>query len=542
LAQPRLYNRWMDELPDGAAAPWDREDAASRSLLRLIVESTNDGIWDWDLRTDAVYYSPRWLELIGYLPGELRGHIETFIERLHSDDRTAVEQSIAEYRAGARPDYRAEFRLRHKDGSWRSILTRGIVLRDGDGRAVRFAGTHTDITERVRAAERLETMVAERTTDLRAARDRAEIANAATTKFLATASHDIRQPLQAMALLLGGLKGELTTPEGRRKLLAVERSLASGMELLDALLEFSKLDAGALRPRLTSVSIGDLFDVINDTFAVEAAQKKLRFTVRPTRLATRSDAQLLGRILRNLVSNAIKYTDRGGVLIGCRRHGDRVRIEVWDSGCGIAPDQQRQVFWEFVQIKERGRARSGLGLGLAIVDRLAKLLGHGIEIRSRPGRGSMFAVDMAVEHTPSPAAGGVPAGIVPDAIFTGKLIAILEDDAGVADALSELLRGWGAVPIAAADDAALLHMLGGRKPDAMIADRDLGAGGDGFVALRRLETVLGVSLPALVLTGDYDVRDLERVNQAGRRVLHKPVWPAVLHAVLRFELSRLAEA
>jgi PAS domain S-box-containing protein len=268
----------MDDLPNGAAAPWDREDAASRSLLRLIVQSTNDGVWDWDLETDAVYYSPRWLELIGYLPGELRGHIDTFIERLHPDDRTAVEQSIAEYRAGTRPEYRAELRLRHKDGSWRSILTRGIVLRDGGGRAVRFAGTHTDVTDRVRAAERLETMVTERTTDLRAARDRAELANAATTKFLATASHDIRQPLQAMALLLGGLKGEVATNEGARKLLAIERSLASGMELLDALLEFSKLDAGALRPRLTTVGIGDLFDVINDTFAVEAAQKNLGFT------------------------------------------------------------------------------------------------------------------------------------------------------------------------------------------------------------------------------------------------------------------------
>jgi two-component system, sensor histidine kinase len=532
----------MDDLAKDAAAPWDREDAASRSLLRLIVESTNDGIWDWDLRTDAVYYSPRWLELIGHLPGELCGHINTFIERLHPDDRAAVEQSIAEYRVGVRPDYRAEFRLRHKDGSWRSILTRGIVLRDDSGRAVRFAGTHTDVTDRVRAAERLELMVAERTTDLRAARDRAETANAATTKFLATASHDIRQPLQAMALLLGGLKGELTTSEGVRKLLAVERSLASGMELLDALLEFSKLDAGALRPRLTSVGVGDLFDVINDTFAVEAAQKKLHFTVMPTRLATRSDAQLLARILRNLVSNAIKYTDRGGVLIGCRRRGDRVRIEVWDTGCGIPADQQRQIFWEFVQVRERGRARSGLGLGLAIVDRLAKLLGHSIEIHSRPGRGSVFAVDMPFEQPPSPAASVVPAGIVPDAIFAGKLIAILEDDAAVTDALTELLREWGAAPIAASDDATLLRRLAGRRPDAIIADRDLGAGGDGFAALRRLEAALAVSLPALVLTGDYDVRDLERVNQAGRRVLHKPVWPSVLHAVLRFELSRLAEA
>jgi signal transduction histidine kinase len=311
----------MDDLPNGAAAPWDREDAASRSLLRLIVQSTNDGVWDWDLETDEVYYSPRWLELIGYLPGELRGHIDTFIERLHPDDRAAVE--------------------------------------------------------------RLETMVAERTTDLRAARDRAELANAATTKFLATASHDIRQPLQAMALLLGGLKGEVATDEGARKLLAIERSLASGMELLDALLEFSKLDAGALRPRLTTVGIGDLFDIIN---------------------------------------------------------------------------------------------------------------------------------------------------------------AILEDDPAIAEALTGLLQEWGALPIAASDDDALLRMLAGRRPDAVIADRDLGEGGDGFTALSRLETTLGGALPSLVLTGDYDARDLERVNAAGRRVLHKPVWPAVLHAVLRFELSRPIEA
>jgi len=531
----------MDDLPNGAAAPWDREDAASRSLLRLIVQSTNDGVWDWDLETDEVYYSPRWLELIGYLPGELRGHIDTFIERLHPDDRAAVEQSIAEYRSGVRPEYRAELRLRHKDGSWRSILTRGIVLRDEGGRAVRFAGTHTDVTDRVRAAERLETMVAERTTDLRAARDRAELANAAATKFLATASHDIRQPLQAMALLLGGLKGEVATNEGARKLLAIERSLTSGMELLDALLEFSKLDAGALRPRLTTVGIGDLFDVINDTFAVEAAQKNLGFTVMPTRLATRSDAQLLGRILRNLVSNAIKYTDRGRILIGCRRRGDRARIEVWDTGCGIAADQQRQIFWEFVQVKERGRARSGLGLGLAIVDRLAKLLGHGIEIRSWPGRGSVFAVDMGLERSPSPASSVVPAAVVPDAIFAGKLIAILEDDPAILDALTGLLQEWGATPVAASDDGALLRALAGRRPDAVIADRDLGEGGDGFAALNRLETTLGGPLPSLVLTGDYDVRDLERVNAAGRRVLHKPVWPAVLHAVLRFELSRLVE-
>ena len=342
-----------------------------------------------------------------------------------------------------------------------------------------------------------------------------------------------------MALLLGGLKGDVTTNEGARKLLAIERSLESGMELLDALLEFSKLDAGALRPRLTTIGIGDLLDVINDTFAVEAAQKNLRFTVMPTRLATRSDVQLLGRILRNLVSNAIKYTDRGRILIGCRRRGNRVRVEIWDTGCGIPADQQRQIFWEFVRSKTAGGRAAGWAWASPLSTGLPSCSIIALKSAPRPGRGSVFAVEMALERRSSSVSGTVPAALVPDAIFAGKLIAILEDDAAIADALAGLLQEWGAIPIAASDDGELLRALAGRRPDAVIADRDLGEGGDGFAALSRLEATLGRSLPSLVLTGDYDVRDLERVNEAGRRVLHKPVWPSVLHAVLRFELSQL---
>lgn len=528
----------MDERPFVTAAPWDREDSASRSLLRLIAQSTNDGIWDWDLATDGVYYSPRWLELIGFLPGELPAHIDTFRGRLHPEDRAAVEQAVNECIGGNRPEYRLECRLRHKEGSWRTILTRGIVLRDAEGGAVRFAGTHTDITDRVRAAERLEAMVAERTADLRAARDRAELANATTTKFLTAASHDIRQPLQAMALLVGGLKRDVTSADGVRKLLAVEHSLAASMELLDELLEFSKLDAGALRPHMTTVCVGDLFDVLVDGFAAEAAQKGLALTIVPTRLSTRSDPQLLGRILRNLVSNAIKYTDCGRILIGCRRRGDRVRIEVWDTGCGIASERLRQIFWEYVQLEERRRSRGGLGLGLAIVDRLAKLLAHRVDVQSWPGKGSVFMVDMAIEQARPVTSAPTTIEVLPDTIFKHKLIAVMEDDRSVAEALTVLLREWGAVPVVALHDTDLLRELGGRKPDAVIADRDLGSAGDGFDALSRLERHLGATVPSLILTGDYNLRDLQRVNNAGRRVLHKPVWPSVLHAVLRFELSR----
>jgi two-component system, sensor histidine kinase len=527
----------MQDQVDESIAPWDREDSASRNLVRLIAQSTNDGIWDWNLETDAVYYSPRWLELVGYLPGELPGHMDSFVNLLHPDDRENALRIGQEYLAGARPAFRTEFRLRHKDGSWRWILSRGIALRDGMNRAIRFAGTHTDIDDRIRTAQRLESMVADRTTDLRAARDRAELTAAATTKFLATVSHDIRQPLQAVALQIGSLKNEVSSPEGKRILRATERSLNSGMELLDFLLDYIKLDAGALKPQPTTVSVGSLFEVLSDAFALMAAQKGLDLTVVPTRLAVHSDSQLLGRILRNLVSNAVKYTDRGRILIGCRRHEDRVRIEVWDTGCGIPTESQRQIFWEFMQLREPGGPHGGLGLGLAIVDRLAKLLGHRVELCSWPGRGSVFAVEMPLISRTSVASGVVASMPASDHPLTSKLVAVIDDDAGVAEALSDLLRVWGATTVCASDSDELLRALAGRRPDAVVADRNLGNAIDGFEVLTQLESQLGGALPALILTGDYDVSDQTRANSAGRRVLHKPVGPDALLAALRSELA-----
>jgi PAS domain S-box-containing protein len=528
----------MQDQADDSTAPWDREDSESRSMMRLIAQSTNDGIWDWNLETDGVYYSPRWLELVGYLPGELPGHMDSFVDLLHPDDRDNALRAGQEYLSGARLEFRAEFRLRHKDGSWRWILSRGIALRETTGRAIRFAGTHTDIDDRIRTAQRLESMVADRTIDLRAARDRAELMAAATTKFLATMSHDIRQPLQAVALQVGSLNSEVTAPEGKRKLRAIERSLSSGMELLDFLLDYIKLDAGALKPLPTTVAIGNLFEMLSDSFALMATQKGISLTLVPTQLATHSDPQMLGRILRNLVSNAVKYTDRGRILIGCRRRGeDRIRIEVWDTGRGIPTEHQRQIFWEFVQIKEPGGPHTGLGLGLAIVDRLVKLLGHRSEVRSWPGRGSVFAIEMSLVSQTSVTSSEEASVPASDEPLASKLIAVIDDDAGVVEGMSNLLRMWGATAVCAPDGDRLLRALAGRRPDAVIADRNLGSAGDGFEVLTQLETQLGGVLPSLILTGDYDVSDQTRVNSAGRHVLHKPVRPDVLLAALRSMLG-----
>ncbi len=521
--------------PQPTAAPWDSDDAASRLLLGLIAQSTNDGIWDWDLDTGRVYYSPRWLELVGYLPGELPPDISTFQDRLHVDDLDRVRSGIDDYLSGHSAEYRMEFRLRHQDGTWRWIMSRGIALREADGRAFRVAGTHTDITERMRAAERLESEVAERTAELRTARDRAESSAAAKTKFLATASHDIRQPLQAMALLLGSLTPEVKTAAGQRTMQAIERSLGAGMELLDALLEFIRLDAGAMRPKLANVDLGRLVDSVAETHVAEIARKGLVLKVVPSGAVVRTDPQLLGRILRNLISNALKYTEHGTILIGCRRRSGKVWLEIWDSGRGIAPEQLKQVFWEFFQ-GANVRQGSGLGLGLAIVERLAGLLKHRVHVRSWQGRGSVFAIEMEPGDA-CPVSDETVRTVTRDVLLTGRRVALIEDDQAVALALVQLLEAWGAEVISASTGERVIEQLGSDAPDVVIADCELKDDEDGFAVLDRLDRLYSRRLPALVLTGEYDVSALGQRNRAHRRVLHKPVWPAALQAVLHYELT-----
>jgi PAS domain S-box-containing protein len=518
-------------------APWERPDDTSRLLLGLIAEHTNDGIWDLDVASRKVFYSRRYAQLVGYEMEELPPHFDTFFSLLHDDDRAAAVKETEDYLNSNKRDYRIEFRLRHKDGSWRWILSRGIAIRGPDGLPLRLAGTHTDITERVREAERLEKVVQERTAEVRAARDRAELDAARTMKFLATASHDIRQPLQAMTMLIGGLGREITSDSGRRNMQALRNSLLASMDMLDALLEFSRVDAGALRPFISTIKLEKLLEQVVDAFALQAENKGIRLSVVPTSVTTRSDAQLLARILRNLLSNAIKYTDRGGVLVGCRRIEDRIRVEVWDTGRGIASGELRKIFWEFYRPKELSESRGGLGLGLAIADRLARLLKHRIDVRSWPGRGSVFSIDLPVlpDAADKPDAGGQE--VQPDGALAGKLVAILEDEQAVGLGLSAKLTEWGSTVVWGRNLTELIAALGKRSPALLVADRYLGGKLDGFQAFDQLEAHLGGRLRGVVLTGDYDLAGIEAANRARRRVLQKPVWPAVLYAVLRGEIS-----
>lgn len=517
-------------------APWQVDSLRGRELLRLVAMSTNDGIWDWDLETQQVFYSSRWLELVGLSPEESSDDIDLFFRLVHPDDAARVQASIGAYLKEDAQDYRIEFRLRYKDGTWRWISSRGIALRDDKGHAYRIAGTHTDITERVLAAERLEQLVVERTADLRASRDRAEIAASAVAKFLAATSHDVRQPLQAMALLLGALESDVLSDSGKRSVIAIKRSLLASMELLDHLLEYSRIGAGALRPTMVAVQLGELIEAVVSGFYAEADSRGVQLRVVPTTLVGRSDPQLLGRILRNLVANALKYTQKGRVLIGCRCQGDEIRVEVWDTGSGIEPDMQRQVFWEFVQVRAADSIGGGLGLGLTIVERLARILAHKIDVKSTVGKGSTFSVTLPrSDHTEA-----VPASAMPTASPSwqgGSLrVAFIEDNPEITGALRQLFAKWGWQLIEATSLDDLLAKVGPKPPDLLLVDWHINGKHDGFAVYDALEKTYGFRIPGAVLTGDWDFENLKRANTSLRRVLHKPILPTVLYAVLQSEL------
>jgi CheY-like chemotaxis protein len=289
--------------------------------------------------------------------------------------------------------------------------------------------------------------------------------------------------------------------------------------------------------------IQHLFDRIETTFASAAREKGLELRVMPSPSWVRSDPILLERILLNLVSNAVRYTVRGGVVVGCRRRAGAVRIDVWDSGIGIPRDQQRNVFGEFYRLPgaERHGAR-GLGLGLAIVDRLCRLLDHPIELSSQPDRGSRFSVlaPLAAPQGELAIPSLLPQRITEHDRITGALIVVIDDDELVRDGMIRLLREWGCEVVAAGSDEGALANLPGhdRQPDLIIADYHLACGTTGLVAIDRLRGVLGVPFPALLISGDTAPEPLREARASGHLLVHKPVSPAALRATLNHLLRQ----
>jgi signal transduction histidine kinase/CheY-like chemotaxis protein len=384
---------------------------------------------------------------------------------------------------------------------------------------------------------------------LRVQKRAAEDACQAKSRFLAMASHDLRQPLHALSLFVQALQDRPLPLQERELVANVRRSVDAMDELFDALLEISRLDAGAVRGRVVTFPLEELFERLRFEFAGLAQQKELRFRVRRTQAFVRSDPELLAQILRNLLSNAMRYTERGGILMGCRSElaagQARVRIEVWDTGCGIAPEQHERVFQEFTQLKnpERDR-RKGLGLGLAIVDRLARLLSHSIALRSRVGKGSVFALSLPRgarhEHVPVVAAGNDMAAAFD---LTGIAVLLIDDDLAVRQVLERLLARWRCEVIAADSGAEAIGKLGAlrRPPDIILVDYRLREQASAVTVLQRLEGELGPEVPALVVMAGsaQERRDCEG---SGVPVLGKPVNPARLRTLLAHIAGRVARA
>ncbi|MET3395149.1 signal transduction histidine kinase/CheY-like chemotaxis protein [Variovorax sp. 1140] len=365
-----------------------------------------------------------------------------------------------------------------------------------------------------------------------------ERASEEKTRFLGTASHDLRQPLHAIALFGAALENELRDrPEGRNaeRLMRAVNALGAS---LDTMLDVSRLDAGVITPAPQPVQLDALFLPLNHTFAARAEQKELQLRVRASGLWVHSDPQLLHRMLSNLMDNALKYTMRGGVTVTARERGESVWIEVRDTGIGIAPEQSGRIFEEFYQINNPGRDRSrGLGIGLSIVQRLSRLLGHPVQMHSRPGRGTHFRVVVPVASAPERApAGLLPASLsgasagerrAPTLALPGRVL-LLDDELEIREAMMGLLRSHSidaqAVANEAAADAALRHAAReGRPFDLLMCDYRLADGVDGLDAGLRLSQSDGAAMPLLLITGETSPDRLQRVRESQVPVLFKPV-------------------
>jgi signal transduction histidine kinase/ActR/RegA family two-component response regulator len=365
----------------------------------------------------------------------------------------------------------------------------------------------------------------------RIARQQADEANLAKSKFLAAASHDLRQPIHALGLFLEVIgRGELNAVQ--REMLGNARSASSASaDMLNTLLDFSRIEAGVIEPKLQPVSLQDLLTKIENEQAPQAIGNGLFYRTRETNLIAMADPVLLELIVRNLVSNAIRYTRQGGVLVGCRQRSDSAWLEVWDTGIGIAPRDRKEIFREFQQLGNPERDRNkGLGLGLAIVDRLVGQLGLTLELKSVTGRGSLFRLKLPLCNRAAVAAEPRPFHLTTKPLTLQVLV--VDDDQAIRLGMAQLLRDWGCDCVAVDDIEEALEAARLRPPDLFISDYRLRSQRTGAQAIVALRAQVGQQLPALLITGDTAAERLREAQATGVPLLHKPVSPSQLYQYL----------
>ena len=373
------------------------------------------------------------------------------------------------------------------------------------------------------------------------AKQQAEAASSLKSSVLVSVTHDLLQPLNAARLTLSALAEIVASPKGAAFVEHIERSLATLEALLRTLLDISKLDAGVLKPEIRPVTIASLFEPLQQEFAPIAAKRNLSLNICPSSATVTSDPLMLRRILQNLLANALRYTQRGRVLMGCRVRGDNLCIEVHDTGPGIPEAQRESIFMEFQRGETSMGDNAGVGLGLSIVRRFATELGHRIHLKSQPGKGSVFSVTVprSAPVDDAPAATTLPDSEYALGALEGAKVLLIENDLLSAEGMANLLEKWGcdvAVTTSAADALERIRALDG-VPDAIVADLNLDNGETGTDAVDRICLEVNRKVPAIIVTADYSEKAAGIVSSMGYELLKKPIKPAEMRSLLSFLLT-----
>ncbi len=516
-----------------------------QELVQSSIEHISQGISVVDQQMRMVAWNKRYLEFFEYPEAYVRtGRPVADLIRFNLEKTGCAPEDL---------DGEVEKRIRYlKEGSphnFERYRPEGRVLEvsgnpmPGGG----FVTSYTDITShkelerQLRSAnETLELRVQQRTHELEQAKREAEEANFSKTQFLAAASHDLMQPLNAASLFASALAQKTQNSELQDLAENVVLSLQAADALINSMLEASRLNARVVAPKREVFYLRELFEQLDREFTVLAEQRQLDFRVLHTRLAVFTDSHLLRRILQNFLSNAVRYTGRGGVLLGCRRHGNYLRIEVWDTGPGIPQDKRREIFQEFRRLKtpEHNTSEKGLGLGLAIAERIARLLDHPIHLRSWVGRGSVFSIDVPLGEVADIASAAVPTAVVSLGNTLGLSVLCIDNEPNVLAGMQALLEGWGCIVSTAVDETRALQALHQRQPDLIVVDYQLDDGVTGLEVARALMVAAGKELPVLVVTAN-NTEDIRRLTEdSGYLFMAKPVKPARLRALMSSLLNR----
>jgi PAS domain S-box-containing protein len=515
-----------------------------RNRYKWLFENAVHGIFQASLQQGMRAANPALARMLGYQdPQDVLFSLTDLAGTLFVGGAQELE-TIGEIlqREGSLLGY--ETQLRRKDGSVLDVLMNLLLKPDQEGLVEGFVA---DITERKLAQQRLQQLndeleqrVTARTNELldaaealRDARDAAEAANRSKDKYLAAASHDLLQPLNAARLLISTLR-ERKLPDVEQVLVErTHQALEGAEDLLTDLLDISRLDQAAVKPDIALYRLDELLAPLVSEFQSVAAAAGLNLRVHMGDYAIHTDLRLMTRILRNFLSNACRYTDDGSILLGARRRGNALRIEVWDTGRGIAADRLESIFLEFNQL-DVGRAadRKGVGLGLAIVERIAKILDYKIEVYSRPGRGSMFSIEVPISREiPLPISQVAPLPSTGNPL-PGRRLLVLDNEVSILESMSALLGQWGCEVVTATDEATALVALQGQAPELILADYHLDHGVVGCEVVRHLREHFSQAIPAVIITADRTDQCRRSLQRLDAPLLNKPVKPGKLRAVL----------